>query len=89
MRKLTMMVVVMVVMVVMLATAGALAFSPKVAEAAPPPRAWCYTSVSLTGCFSPAPGESDAEVRAKCEAALANDPGATSKRCTPNNHFPV
>jgi hypothetical protein len=86
MRKLTMMVV---VMAVMLAMAGALAFSPKVAEAAPPPRAWCYTGNLVVACFPPAPGESDAQVRAKCEAALANDPNATSKRCTPNNNFPV
>jgi hypothetical protein len=87
-RKLTMMVAVMAVVLAM-AAAGALAFSPKAAEAAPEPRTWCFKGgdTTLGFCTAPAPGESDAEVRARCEAVLANTPESPSQRCTPSKNF--
>jgi hypothetical protein len=54
---------------------GALAFTPKVAKAAPPP-AWCYRTTSGANCF-----DSRDFTRAECEEQRANDPRAVGPRC--------
>jgi hypothetical protein len=53
---------------------GALAFTPKVAEAAEP--AWCYRTTSGANCF-----DSRDFTRAECEEQRANDPRAVGPRC--------
>jgi hypothetical protein len=79
MRKLTMLVA---VMVVMLAMAGALAFSPKVAEAQLP--TWCYQQTSGDPiCISPMLGEKPRETSLRCEITRVRDPLAASPRCVP------
>ena len=63
---------------------GALAFTPKVAEAAPGP--WCYlTTGGAVACPLGFPGETDKEFRARCEQLRASDPNATSPRCKRQN----
>ena len=55
---------------------AALAFTPKLAEAAPPP-AWCYRTTSSGAiCF-----DSRDFTRAECEEQRANDPRAVGSRC--------
>jgi hypothetical protein len=79
MRKLTMLVA---VMVVLLAMAGALAFSPKVAEAQLP--TWCYQQTSGDPiCIEPMPGERPRDTSFRCEVDRVRDPLATSRRCVP------
>jgi hypothetical protein len=76
MRKLTMLVV------VVLAMAGALAFSPKVAEAQLP--TWCYQQTSGDPiCISPMLGEKPRDTSLRCEITRVRDPLATSRRCVP------
>jgi hypothetical protein len=79
MRKLTMLVA---AMVVLLAMAGALAFSPKAAEAQLP--TWCYQQTSGDPiCIVPMLGEKPRDTSLRCEITRVRDPLAASPRCVP------
>jgi hypothetical protein len=62
---------------------GALAFTPKVAEA--DPSGWCYQG-EIVRCFNRPPGQNK-QAREQCEQRRADDPTATSPRCRPARTF--
>jgi hypothetical protein len=62
---------------------GALAFTPKVAEA--DPLGWCYQG-EIPRCFNRPPGQNRL-AREMCEEARAADETATSPRCRPARSF--